>query len=233
MNVHVLQHAPFEGIGNMASWLEAHGASVQRTDFLAEPHLPGLTGLDLVIAMGGPMSVHDEAQFTWLGAEKIFLRQAVKSGVSVLGVCLGAQLIAQVLGARVYRNPVREIGWFPVDALEVGEGSFRFPQRFPAFHWHAETFDLPAGAVHLARSNACQNQAFQFGRRVMALQFHLEVTSVGVQEMVDHDGSESAEGGPFVQTPRAICAPIPGSYTNIEVLMHQVLDYLMSARAPG
>lgn len=226
MNVQVLQHASFEGIGNMVDWLSARSASVQYSYMFSDPRLPRPTGLDLVIAMGGPMSVNDEERFPWLGAEKNFLREAMDSGVAVLGVCLGAQLIARVLGARVYRNATKEIGWFAVDAVDAAQDSFCFPQNFTAFHWHGETFDLPAGAVRLARTQACENQAFQVGRKIIGLQFHLEVTGDSVHEMVDHGEREVAQGGALVQTREAICAPAPGSFAAVRTLMHRVLDYL-------
>lgn len=228
MNVQVLQHVPFEGIGNIAAWLNAHRANVQRTCFFADAHLPSASGLDLVIAMGGPMSVLDEAKFPWLRAEKAFLRQAIEQGVRVLGICLGAQLIADVLGARVYRNPVKEIGWFAVDAVHGAEEVFRFPPRFTAFHWHGETFDLPRGAVRLARTSGCENQAFEVDRQILGLQFHLEVTADGIQEMVRHGARELAQPGSFIQTPRAICAPPPGTYADVKRLMHPILDYLLT-----
>lgn len=227
MNVQVLQHAPFEGIGNMAEWLAARGANVRHSPLFSDPHLPRPAGLNLVIAMGGPMSVNEEDRHPWLAAEKNFLREAIDSGVPVLGVCLGAQLIARVLGACVYRNASKEIGWFEVDAVGETHGSFRFPAKFAAFHWHGETFDLPSGAVRLARTQACGNQAFQFGRRIMGLQFHLEVTADGVRQMLDHGEQEVLQGGAFVQTREALCAPARGSYAQVKTLMHRVLDYLV------
>jgi GMP synthase-like glutamine amidotransferase len=228
MNVQVLQHASFEGIGNMDKWLAARGANVQHSYLFSESRLPRPKGLHLVIAMGGPMSVNDEAQFPWLSAEKSFLREAIDLGVPILGVCLGAQLIANVLGAAVYRNATKEIGWFPLDAVDGTQEAFRFPGKFAAFHWHGETFDLPAGAVHLARTQACVNQAFQVGRRIIGLQFHLEVTDAGVREMVAHGEREIARSGAFVQTREVICTPPPGTYAAVSSLMHQILDHLVS-----
>lgn len=231
MNVQVLQHASFEGIGNMAEWLVAQGANVQHSYLFSDPRLPRPSGVDLVIAMGGPMSVNDEDRHPWLGAEKRFLREAIDAGVPMLGVCLGAQLIACVLGARVYHNAIKEIGWFTVDAVGSTQELFRFPEKFTAFHWHGETFDLPSGAVRLAHTRTCENQAFQVGRRIIGLQFHLEVTCDGVQEMVNHGERELARGGAFVQTREAICEAAPDSYVAVKRLMHEVLDYLVGDEA--
>src|SRR5262249_14008572 len=143
MKVHVLQHAPFEDIGSMADWLRARGSRVRHTRFFEDATLPEVADLDLVIAMGGPMSVNDEGTLSWLRSEKAFLRAALAGGVPVLGICLGAQMIASALGARVRRNPEPEIGWFPIEAMPAPPESFRLPSARRVFHWHGETFDLP------------------------------------------------------------------------------------------
>lgn len=160
MNVHILQHVPFEGIGSMEPWLRARSANINSTRFFEPWTLPDVNGLDLIIAMGGPMSVNDEAGLPWLVAEKQFIRAAIQQGVPVLGICLGAQLIASALGARVYAGKQREIGWFDIEAVPQAGGSFTFPKTATVFHWHGETFDLPARAIHLARSAACEHQTF-------------------------------------------------------------------------
>lgn len=156
MKVHVLQHVPFEDIGSMSGWLVENGADINYTRFFVDPTLPELSGQDLIIAMGGPMSANDESALPWLRPEKQFIRDVVAQGIPVLGVCLGAQLIAAALGARVYGNAEKEIGWRQVDGTDDTTDSFRFPEKFTAFHWHGETFDLPSGAVRPA-SNAAQS----------------------------------------------------------------------------
>ena len=130
MHVQVLQHVPFEGVGSMADWFQTRGATLHYTRFYeADARLPDPASCDLIVAMGGPMSVNDESELPWLIEEKTFLRQAIEQGVPVLGICLGAQLIASALGARVQPNAQAEVGWFPVwRAASVGEGR-RLMQR--------------------------------------------------------------------------------------------------------
>jgi len=225
MKAHVLQHAPFEGLAGIANWLTAQKADVSYSRFFEKTALPPRDGFDLLIVMGGPMSVNDEGEHPWLRGEKQFIRDTIARGTPVLGVCLGAQLIASALGARVFRNAQKEIGWHPIEAVPTNADVFRFPETLPVFHWHGETFDLPPGAVRLARSAACANQAFQIGRRTLALQFHLEVTPEAVQAFVDHCGDE-LQPAPYVQTgPELIAAP-PTAYTEINTLMGRVLNYL-------
>ncbi len=213
----------------MASWLASHGTKAGYTRFFENPALPDPVGFDLVIAMGGPMSVNDESVWPWLRAEKRFLHTAVKRGVPVLGVCLGAQLVASALGSRVYRNPVKEIGWFPIEATPVVGSVFRFPPRCDVFHWHGETFDLPEGAARLARSEACGNQAFQLGENVIGLQFHLETTPQSARALVENCADELTPGA-FVQSrPRMLAVP-DEAYAEINRLMDRVLDHVTRGR---
>lgn len=233
LHVHVLQHEPFEGLGSMAPRLAALGAKIRTTRLYENPVLPVSNEADLLIVLGGSMSVHDEARFPWLHAEKRFLRAAIDAGGAVLGICLGAQLIADVLGARVVRNPVPEIGWFPVEAVPPPvAAAFRFPDRFPAFHWHGETFDLPPGAIHLARSEHCVHQAFQFGERVIGLQFHLETTPEDVQSLIEHCGKELVPGVASIQQAQTM-RHLANIHDVINGLMGGVLEYLLRRSGVG
>ncbi|RPI26047.1 MAG: amidotransferase [Acidobacteria bacterium] len=226
MRAHYLQHVPFEDLGSTRSWLTAEGYQLTSTRFFESALLPHPEDLDLVIVLGGPMSVNDEARLAWLIEEKRFIRACAEAGKSVLGVCLGAQLIASAFGAQVYPNRVKEIGWFPIYSVTASEESiFRFPQKVDVFHWHGETFDLPPGAVHTARSEACENQAFQLGRSVIALQFHLETTPEAARGMVSQSRAELLPSG-YVQSGTEILSVSPANYEIANSLMAQVLSFL-------
>ncbi len=227
MHVHVLQHVPFEGLGSIEAWLSQRGARVTYTRFFEPARLPPLTDIDFVIILGGPMSVNDEQQLPWLRAEKHFVAQAIASDKAVLGICLGAQLIAGALGARVYPGPEKEIGWFPVLAEPAVSGAFDFPESTEVFHWHGETFDLPSGALHLASSAACRNQAFQIGARVIGLQFHLETTPQSAEALISHCADELLPSQRYIQSALALRAVPAASYAAINVLMTNILAYLV------
>jgi GMP synthase (glutamine-hydrolysing) len=157
--------------------------------------------------MGGPMNIYEEKEYPWLAAEKRFIEKAIEKDKIVLGICLGAQLIADVLGARVVRNRYKEIGWFPVSLRPEGLASVPFqgfPDEFQALHWHGDTFSLPAGAAMLAESEACPAQAFSANdSRVLALQFHLESSVESVRALIRNCSNELVDGE-YVQGADAI-----------------------------
>ncbi len=226
MRAHVLQHVAFEGAGRIQTWLEAAGATVTRTRLFDDEPLPRVADVDLIVAMGGPMSVNDEATLPWLAGEKRLIRQAIESDVAVVGVCLGSQLIASAMGARVYPSREKEIGWFPVTAVEpaAADEPFRLPAGLQVFHWHGETFDLPDGAVHLARSAACEHQAFRIGNRVLGLQCHLEVTPDGVRDLAGACAAELVPGA-WIQPASRLAAEPAATYD----AMGRVLDDLLQS----
>ena len=225
MQAHYFQHVPFEGLGSMEPWLIERGYSIGRTRLFAGDPLPDLNSLDLLIVMGGPMSVNDEATLPWLVDEMAFIRQAIEAGIPVLGVCLGAQLIAKCMGGTISTNPEREIGWFRCEGISHGDEAFDFPESFEAFHWHGETFSLPDGAIHLARSEACEHQAFQLGERIIGLQFHLETTPDSSSALIEHCADELIDA-PFVQSADNMHAVSEERYSALNHLMAQILDYL-------
>jgi len=170
MHAHYLQHVPFEMLGIIEPWLKAEGYEITSTRFYESTLIPDRNEVDFLIIMGGPMSVNDESEFPWRVDEKQYVRSCVEKEKTVLGICLGAQLIASSMGARAYPNPVKEIGWFPVEGMPAPDGrAFYFPPSLEVFHWHGETLDLPSGAYHLANSEGCENQAFQLGRSAIGI----------------------------------------------------------------
>ncbi|MDY6848285.1 MAG: type 1 glutamine amidotransferase [Geoalkalibacter sp.] len=226
MRAHYLQHVPFEGLGSIEPWLVENGFTVNATRLFAGEKLPAAEGVDFLIVMGGPMSVNDEQQHPWLVAEKNFIGEMVAMGRPVLGICLGAQLIASAMGAPVYQNPRKEIGWFPVRGFSPGDNNvFSFPPSTTVFHWHGETFDLPSGATLLAESDACRNQAFQIGPSVIGLQFHLETTRQSAEAMIENCASELVPA-PYVQSSEEILVASPERYRAINALMADILSYL-------
>ncbi|MCA1755092.1 MAG: amidotransferase [Spirochaeta sp.] len=226
MRAHYLQHVSFEGLGSIAPWLAAAGYEVTHTAFFDSPVLPSPAEIDLLIVLGGPMSANDEQLFPWLAAEKQFIGESIRLGKSVLGICLGAQLIAAALGARVYPNAEKEIGWFPVQFLDSEAMS---PLGLPAaelvFHWHGETFDLPPGARLLAQSEVCENQAFWLARSVIGLQFHLETTPQAAENIVVNSRHELVPAR-FVQSEKEILSAAPERYAAVNRLMGNILGYL-------
>ena len=179
----------------MTGVVRKKGYSLRTIALFDNEPLPSTADFDGLIIMGGPMSIHDEDIYPWLRAEKTLITAAIREGKKVLGICLGAQLIAAVSGARVYPNPQKEIGFWPVRWMEAA-GKGRAEEV--VFHWHGETFDLPAGAVLLASTKACVNQAFLLGGRVLGVQFHPEVTPEIIRAMIAHEGHELVDA-PYIQ----------------------------------
>ena len=187
----VFRHVPFEHLGLIAGSFSRRGVEFVYADLPGDAPLPfppsQASGL---IFMGGPMSVN--GRDSWIAAEVGYAADAMARGTPVLGVCLGSQIMATALGAPVYRNPVKEIGWFPVhwtDAASTDPLLAGLSAPETIFHWHGETFDLPSGADRLAYSQRCRNQAFRMGPKAWAFQFHLEVTPAMIADWCDEDAN--------------------------------------------
>jgi GMP synthase (glutamine-hydrolysing) len=197
MRLHYLQHISFEDPSHIAVWAGQKGFSVTGTHLYKNPRFPLIDSFDILVVMGGPMNVYEYAAYPWLLPEKELIANAIAADKKVLGICLGAQLIASALGARVFKNTHKEIGWFPV-SLTPGARRFGFLKQlnsgFPAFHWHGDTFDVPSGAVRIAKSKACANQGFVYKNNCLALQFHLESTPESIDRLIDHCGEELIVG---------------------------------------
>jgi GMP synthase-like glutamine amidotransferase len=173
------------------------------------------------------MGVHDEKEFPWLREEKSFIRESIESGKIVLGICLGAQLIADALGARVFKNQYREIGWFPLERkIDAEESAMAdvFPDTLEVFHWHGDTFETPKGAKLLASSEACRNQGFVIDSRVIGLQFHLETTSESAAALIQNCGAE-LDGSKYVQSAAEMLSD-ESRFLRINGVMYSLLEKL-------
>jgi len=227
LKIHTLQHVPFEGLGCIDQWITTKGHTVNYTKLYDNPQFPVLDEFDWLIVMGGPMGVYDEAMYPWLKEEKEFIRRAIESGKTIVGICLGSQLIAEVLGAKVYPNKRKEIGWFDIQKTEFAKSQpllEQIEEQFTVFHWHGDTFDLPAGSERLFSSAVCLNQAFLYKKKVLGLQFHFEVTSHTLKEMIENGMSELVEDK-TIQSATKILEQTNYIDSNNQK-MFQILDYL-------
>ena len=187
MRVLVLQHIACEPPGVYEDVLREREAQIHRVELDEGEPLPDWRDFDAIVAMGGPMSVNDEAVLPWLAAEKRLIAEAVRAGTPYWGVCLGVQLLAASLGAQVYTGPEPEVGLLPVEITADGRADPVFadaPDDLVTLQWHGDTFDLPEGGVRLAGSPAYPNQAFRIGA-AYGVQFHLEVSTEMAQQWAD------------------------------------------------
>jgi len=225
----VLQHVEFEGPAAIADWAADRRVPVRVCHLGHNGILPSIYDFDMLTVMGGPMNANDQAQLDWLGPEIALVREAIAADKTVFGVCLGAQMIAKAMGARVYPGNAKEIGWFPVERMGAHPLFDGLPDRFTPLHWHGETFDLPHGAKLLARSKITVNQAFAVGQRVLGLQFHMEATEDSVRVLVKAAAREIG-CGTFEQQPGIILANL-GQCARLRPLLETVLDRLIGFEA--
>jgi GMP synthase-like glutamine amidotransferase len=227
LRIHYLQHVDYEGLGSIEEWISSSCHSLTSTRFFEGTELPEMADFDWLIVMGGGMSVNDEKLYPWLAEEKKFIRQSIDAGKTVLGICLGSQLISSALGAKVYRNKEQEIGWFDIEFTSLalsGKLFSGYGNKVKVFHWHGDTFDLPENAVHLASSAGCRNQAYLYSDRVLSLQFHLEPTVLSLKKMIEK-GRKELKKGKYVQTEEEILSNTKLTEIN-KKLFFELLDNL-------
>lgn len=225
LNIHFLQHVPFEDSANIGVWAAKKGHKVSRTKLFEDESFPDPDSVDWLIILGGLMNVYEYDNYPWLLRERQFLNEMIKRSKGVLGICLGAQLIADVLGAKVKRNRYKEIGWHPVTLTAGGKKNALladFPDRFIAFQWHGDTFAIPRGCRKLARSGSCSNQAFVYGDKVLAMQFHLDYSEQSIRKMIKNCGYE-LKNEPFIQMPDELLRH-PERFRITEQLLYRMLD---------
>ena len=225
MNIHCLAHVPFEDAANIGVWAADRGHKINYTRFFNGDALPAIDSFDMLAVMGGLMNIYEHDDYPWLVDEKHFLKQAIDAGKKIIGVCLGAQLIADVLGGKVTRNPHKEIGWHSISLTDAGRQCPLFkdmPAVLDIFQWHGDTFALPPEAVLLAENTTCSNQAFLYKNNVLALQFHMEYSRESIEKMLTHCADELVDA-PYIQTPEAIRAGYD-KITPATERLYQILD---------
>lgn len=199
MNVLIIKNIASEGPGTIEDYLRAIKAPYKIIDLWDNKKAPDLSDFSHLVVMGGPMAVYEMEKYAFLKEEALLIERAIKSNLHVLGICLGAQMIAHVLGAKVYPGMTREIGWYQVKLTEEGLKDQVMSQlltedrKATIFQWHGDTFDIPDGAVRLASSELFENQAFRFSNGVYALQFHIEVTPYIIREWFKDDKTFNLE----------------------------------------
>jgi GMP synthase (glutamine-hydrolysing) len=225
MRIHSLEHQPAEGPAKIADWAAERGHALARTALYADEPPPALEAFDLLVIMGGGMNIYQHRDYPWLVREKEFLRQAIEAGKPILGICLGAQLLVDVLGGKVYQNPEKEIGWFPVRIVDRAAPFAAFPETMNVMHWHGDTFDLPPGARLVAESAGCPRQAFVWGDKVVGLQFHLEMGAVNVADLANV-AAEDLTPGRFVQSAAQLVetpADLPVAHASLFALLDELV----------
>ncbi len=224
MRIQCFQHAACEGPGTIGDWAAARGHVLTTTHLYAGDPLPEIGTFDLAVIMGGPMNIYQYRDHPWLRAERTLFQALIAAGGRAIGVCLGSQLLADALGARVFQNAHHEVGWFPVRFTDEARARLPFlPAEETVIHWHGDTFELPAGAMRLGASAACPEQGFLWDGRVLGLQFHPEMTPASLGELVAADG-DSLHPELFVQTPVELLARGPESFEPPQRLLWNLLD---------
>ena len=238
LRVHYFQHIAGEGFGSCYDYLKAHQAKITATEFFALPvdlpleleALPDIDEVDLLIIMGGTMSVNDEANYPWLKLEKRWLRRYLSAGKPAIGLCLGGQLIANALGASVSRNQHQELGWMDVGRVShVPENYFQIPEKINIMQWHSETFEIPRGGVRLAQNNVCQNQMYQIGRNVLGFQFHPEMTPHALQLLIENEEDSAVFNGEYVQPIAELKKTIKSKFEEGNQLLNRAIEYVVNA----
>lgn len=221
-----MQHLEFETLGNIPGWVQGSGHVLTKSLPYLEAEFPQTDDFDLLLIMGGLMSVYQENEYPWLKQEKAFVRSAIEAGKSVLGICFGAQMLSEILGSSVRRNDFREIGWYNIEFARSREEEFFLQGLSPSltvFQWHGDTYGLPPGARRLFTSATCLEQGFVYGENVVALQFHPEVDEHCLSNLITNCRSDLQGGGSYVQSEAEILNR-PEMIEGSARLMFSILD---------
>ena len=231
MRLHILQHTASGRPGTIDTWAHDKNIPYTKTRFYLKDTLPSPESVDFVIILGGPMSANDDMVYPWIQDEILFIQEIINAGKSVLGICLGAQLIARALGGTVKKNHVMESGWFRVYHTQEATThphaiSTLFPESFFAFQWHEDTFTLPEKTFHLLSSTYCTNQAFTYGEHVLGLQFHIEMTPE-IAAIIMHKNIDREKYSPSIQSPSEMLK-YRHCYDELKKIHYHILDYFLA-----
>lgn len=226
MKILCLKHIAFEGPGTFALWAQTRGHDLEVVSVYHNQPLPATETFDVLLVMGGPMNIHEHSIYPWLAKEKSYIGDAIVAGKHVIGVCLGAQLIADALGATVRPGTNKEIGWFPIRPSEHCPNSLPLPDELRVLHWHGDTFEIPKGAQLIAFSHACKHQGFLYRERVLALQYHLEMTPQCLALLIAACRNELVNA-PYIQDADRMLAEPESTYEHMRIVLFAMLDTLL------
>lgn len=231
MRIHFIQHVEFEGPAELLKWAEERKYSVTISKMYNRDVFPNAEDYDVLIVMGGPMGVYEQEKYPWLIREKEFIRRSMNEQKIVIGICLGAQLIADVLDAKVYKNKNKEIGWFPIrkkSFLNKNRVFGPLEKEYTVFHWHGDTFDIPSKATRIFSSNACKNQAFAVANKVYGFQFHFEMNDESIKKIAENCKNELIEDK-FIQSNIELLTSKENIQKSNE-LMYTIMDSIIKYR---
>ena len=229
MRIHYIQHADFEGLGSLANWAKANQHSITCTKIYAGEQLPAWQTFDILLSLGGPQSPFEYTRYSYLEVERDFIAQAINADKYVIGFCLGAQLIAEALGAKAEKSPYKEVGMFPIRLTTAGINDpilKYFPAEFKVFHWHNDMPGVPQGAEILATSDGCPRQIFRISDKVYGFQCHFEPTRDNVISMAKADAAMLGDSK-YTQTVEQMLAE---DYTTMNALASRFFDGLLTDR---
>ncbi len=223
MEILCIKHIGFEGPAAISQWAQQSGHNLHIAPIYHDHHLPSPENYDALIIMGGPMNVYEDDKYPWLSKEKSYIRNVIAAGKHVLGVCLGAQLIAHALGGHINAGENREIGWFPITRDSDCPEHLPLPKTLQVFHWHGDTFTMPKGAHLIAQSEACAHQGFIYRDRVLALQCHMEMTPESLA-LLTASCSNQLTKGTYIQNEERLQSEPAETYTQMHAALFALLD---------
>jgi GMP synthase-like glutamine amidotransferase len=223
MHIHFIQHVPFENPGSIITWATENNYNTSFTKVFEPFEFPSINLPDMLVIMGGPMGVYEEKKYEWLKKEKLFIKRVISANKKVLGICLGSQLVAEVMGAKVFPHKLKEIGWWPVQKINNHLLTINLPATFTTFHWHGDTFELPHGAIQLFKTAGCEQQGFIYNDHVAGLQFHMELKEDLLYGMIEHEKEELVKAT-YIQSEEEIKEKTPLHISQQQKYMQQFLE---------